>query len=70
MLGPTAFQGSHLTLAPSLHAEQARLRQASSSASGQNNLMQQLAQHTAARCALPVSLHLPLLSRKEHDVAK
>ena len=49
VLGPSAFQGPHLALAPSLHAEQALLRQASSSASGQSKLMQQLAEHTAER---------------------
>ena len=55
-LGPSAFQGSHLTLVPSLHAEQALLRQAGSNANGQNKLLAQLAQHTAARCALPAFL--------------
>lgn len=56
VLGPTAFQGPRLTLVPSLHAEQALLRQAGSSASGQSKLMQQLAQHTAERYTLLLKL--------------
>lgn len=60
VLGPGAFQGSHLTLSSSLHAEQALLRQAGSSASSQNALLLQLAQHTAERCSLRISLQLPV----------